>query len=819
LSPAPGKTVLQLYGTGFRRASSLSAIHCTIGGAPATIQYAGPQGGIGLDQLNVVLSPTLSGDGDVPIKLTVDGQTSNEITVDVGSVIFYVSPHGRDSGQGTIDDPFLSLVKAQRVARSIRDSVVVLRDGVYPLANPLTFTAADTNETWQSYPGETPVVTGGRAITGWTPSDSIPGAWQASIDGFQPFEQLWVNGERRYQVRVLGQDAPGYFHNLGPVYVASANGCTNPAVPQGFTPSLMISAGKYECFDRFFFRTGDIDPGWSGLADPRHPIEIIDFEDWTIARMHLVSIGDSAGIDGAPANSSVAYLAGPTVAGTNWGFLPGHRFLIDNVKEALSSSAPGQWYADAATITYVPLDGEDFANGPPEVIAPQASRLFVSTDPNLKNLTFTGLTFSYTNWIAGNPGYSAFSTSQAAARENVPAALSFTHAGHITLDSVELSHLGGWGVEFVGSANNQIINSVITDLGSGAIRIGTEPAQSDTDANVSQSNLIYNNLLSGGDRMVPGVAITIENSHDNIIDHNEIVDFYNQGINLGRALNFDANGLPNWVHGNQITYNLIHDLGQGVTSDLGAVHTATGLQTGNTIANNDFHDISHDPTGNGYGGWGIYLDQGSSFVTVNNNLVYNTLAAGFTYNSSLSGAYQLNGTPNPVSNNIFAFGSQASVHRNGNDGALNFTFKNNIVYWDQTHPIAGQPNPGPPSPQDGTWNCAGPSVTCFDFAQNMYYSAVDPDMETWRFQAANRFMTMPQWQASPSPGEDVGSTVGIDPLFVSPATFDFTLQAGSPATTMIGFQPFDPGQAGRVNPDVTAPRVPPGFPLQVPTSY
>jgi hypothetical protein len=447
------------------------------------------------------------------------------------------------------------------------------------------------------------------------------------------------------------------------------------------------------------------------------------------------------------------------------------------------------------------------------------NQLVVSSDAGLSGVSFEGLTFSYTNWVAGSPGYSGFSGSQAAAHENVPAALSFSGAGGITLDTVTLSHLGGWGVEFVRSADNKVINSVITDLGSGAIRIGTEPAAVDTDASVSRSNLIYNNVLASGGRMLPGIAITIENSHDNVVDHNDIYDFYNQGINLGRALNFDANGLPNWVHDNRITYNHIYNLGQGVTSDMGAVHTATGLQTGNVIENNNFHDIAHDPTGNGYGGWGIYLDQGSSFVSVKNNLVYNTLAAGFTYNGSQSGTYALNGTPNPVANNIFAYGSQASIHRNGNDGALNFSFTHNIVYWDQTHPMPGQPNAGTPSPQDGTWNCTGAPVTCFAFEKNLYYSTADPKMATWRFQLGNRFLTLPQWQAVPAPAEDTESSVNVDPLFVSAATFDFSLQSASPAASLIGFQSFDFRQAGRVDATVVPPAVPAGFPLQLPASY
>ncbi|HEV2385781.1 MAG TPA: hypothetical protein VGS20_00865 [Candidatus Acidoferrales bacterium] len=326
--------------------------------------------------------------------------------------------------------------------------------------------------------------------------------------------------------------------------------------------------------------------------------------------------------------------------------------------------------------------------------------------------------------------------------------------------------------------------------------------------------------------MLPGTGITIGNSHNNVVDRNDIYDLYNQAINLGNSLNFDGNGLPNWTHDNQLTCNHICQVGPGVTSDMGAVHTATGLETGNLIELNSFHDIVHDPGQGGYGGWGIYLDQGSSFVTVMLNLVYNTSATGFTYNHLESGAYQLNGTPNPVQNNIFAFGAQASIHRNGDDGALNMNFKSNIVYWDRLAPPFGSL-----SPQLGTWSCNGTSTTftaCFDFQSNMYYSTADPNMIIWRFiTAGGNTYTLAQWQASPSPGDDLGSTVNVDPMFLcagssacggAPA-YDFNLQAASKAPSLINFQPFDPSQAGRINPVATPPPLPPAFPLQLSTVF
>lgn len=786
---------------------------------------------------------------------------------------FYVAPDGNDSWSGTLaapnpnmtDGPFASFDRARAAVQSLDKTGLVqvtvqFRAGTYFLPATEQFTAADsgtanTTIVYENYPGETPVISGGRVITGWTPSATVPGAWQASVQGLEPFEQLWVNGQRRYRVRVAASGTSGYFYNLGPVYVSSSTGCVNSNYASGYSPAMLVTsgpnAGRYECFDRFFFRTGDLNPTWSDLASSSHPIEILDFEDWTISRMRLESVGSSAGYPNPPPNSSVAYLAGATVEGQFWGFLPGHRYLVDNVKDVLSSSTPGEWYVDEdasgnpTVLTYVPAAGEDFSSGsPPVAIAPQLTQLVVANDPKgFSYVTFRGLTFSHANWVAGSPGASNYDTTEDAPKSKVPAALSFSDASHILLDSDVITQVGGWGAEFIGTnsnfaappapcsnqnpqnCNDAIANCEFTDLGSGAIRIGAEPASTDTDSSVAQYDLVYNTVVAGGDRMLPGVGMGIGNSHNDVVDHNDVYDLYNQGINVGHALNFDANGLPNLVHDNQITYNHIYRLGQGVTNDMGCVHTATGLQTGNLVERNNCHDVSSDPGPGGYGGWGLYLDQGSSFVTVTFNLVYNSSATGFTYNHSQSGTYQQNGTPNLVQNNIFAFGAQASIHRNQDDGALNFTFRNNLVYWDQTSPPFG-----PPSPQVGTWSCNGSSTAvtgCFDFSSNMYYSTVDPSMSAWRFITGGTNptpYTLQQWQML---GEDANSTATTNPLFVCSGSapcagsgpYNFNLQSNSQAPSLVGFQPFDPGQAGRANPVLMPIALPPAFPLQLPASY
>jgi uncharacterized protein (TIGR03437 family) len=72
------------YGTGIRNRSSLANVSATIHGISVPVQYAGPTPGFtGLDQVNVLLPLTLRGSGESNVVLTVDGQTSNTVTINV----------------------------------------------------------------------------------------------------------------------------------------------------------------------------------------------------------------------------------------------------------------------------------------------------------------------------------------------------------------------------------------------------------------------------------------------------------------------------------------------------------------------------------------------------------------------------------------------------------------------------------------------------------------------------------------------------------------------------------------------------------------
>jgi uncharacterized protein (TIGR03437 family) len=72
------------YGTGIRNRSSLTNVQVNINGVSVPVLYAGPAPAFpGLDQVNIALELELRNAGEANVVLTVDGQKSNTVTIQV----------------------------------------------------------------------------------------------------------------------------------------------------------------------------------------------------------------------------------------------------------------------------------------------------------------------------------------------------------------------------------------------------------------------------------------------------------------------------------------------------------------------------------------------------------------------------------------------------------------------------------------------------------------------------------------------------------------------------------------------------------------
>src|SRR6185295_14483859 len=149
--------------------------------------------------------------------------------------------------------------------------------------------------------------------------------------------------------------------------------------------------------------------------------------------------------------------------------------------------------------------------------------------------------------------------------------------------------------------------------------------------------------------------------------HNDIHDLFYSGISVGSVQDFG----PSQATGNVIEHNHVHDIGQGMLSDLGGIYACSA--PGSRIAHNLVQDVSRRE----YGGWGIYLDEGSHDMLIEKNLVYRCQDGAFFghHNRDIK-----------AENNIFAFNRIAQIDRGGT-GGFELTFRRNIVYFLQGNAI------------------------------------------------------------------------------------------------------------------------------------
>ena len=506
--------------------------------------------------------------------------------------VLYVSPAGSDQWSGRLaaandtatDGPFLTIPRALDAVRDARAApgpaqpvTVLIRAGVYSLSRPLNITPAHSGSPGcptviAAFPGERPLLSGGRRISGWRAAAND--LWEVDLPGGSAgrwfFRQLWVNGKRRQRPRLPREG------------------------------SYRIEAGVKPEKSAFRFAPGHLRADWSNPDD----IEVVVLQYWMAARLRLAQVDEAA--------------RAVTFTGGSWRPLTWSMgYFVENVAEA--GCAPGEWYLDRAAglLRYRPMPGEDMTNA--EAGAPVAAELLrlsgeVDRGAWVQHVVVRGLGFAHCAWPlpAAGLGYP---------QADLPVGAAITGQGMraCAIDDCEIAHCDSWGIALGrGCQDNRLRRNALHDLGAGGIRIG-EPVCPAKEAHDAGRTLIAENTLAdGAQTYFSGCGIWLGHSGQNTVSHNEISGSWQFAISSGWRWGYFP---PQGARDNVIEYNHIHHIGTRWVGSHSSIYTL-GIQPGTVIRHNVIHHGA---------GFAIAFDQAGTGMLAENNLIYRN-ARGLHFN-------------------------------------------------------------------------------------------------------------------------------------------------------------------------------------------
>ena len=624
---------------------------------------------------------------------------------------------------------------------------VKFKEGMFAVDRPIVFEEIDSGLTedvpivFEGVQGKT-ILSGGKRLTGWT--EDGDGVWSAPLHKSRSgavdyFEMLWVNG-RRVARAPFPKDKDG----INPTHVE------------------LRSPG-----------TAAVEFGEESLATL---LSGVSADEWPWVQMHVHQIWGFARVvpQGYDAKTHEILAKPPEGKWGGWRtWNKQSRMSFENIRSAFTE--PGEWFYDARAqrVRYRPLPDENVPDL--EIVAPTPglSQLLVfrgnpKAGRYVRNVVFRNLIFEYCDSPQAhtNARPSHVEAGQAGVWSSPVAAIDLFGAKNVRFENCTVRHTGGYGIRISDGCSQVTVSYCdFRDLGCGGALVGEwiprEQAKNaewsigrfvkrpDRPTSVYDISIQDCTFVDGGYFNPEGVGVCFTHVSDSAIVHNDISEFSYSGINCGWVWGYSGSVSQR----NTIAFNRVHNVGRGELDDMGGIYLL-GTAFGTCVSNNVIENVqSRDHNA----GWGLYTDEGSEGITIENNLVVCKGDSGF---------HQNYGADNVIRNNILVFGGRGGgviCERDTFCQVRNsFALVNNIIV-----SVGGAPHVTPRGERPfGVW------------ANNVWWSPEGTEMFSGR-----------TWKEWCTMGREVNS-IYADPLFVDFQNSDYRLKPNSPAFKL-GFREWD----------------------------
>lgn len=624
--------------------------------------------------------------------------------------VLWVCPEGSNNAIGERNATFASLNEALNFTRAEKDEVwkIILTRGKYYQDEPVMLKKGDNHiAIVAEKPGAAEIV-GARPVTGWTASEmNGVTVWTKDLgQEYGDFQSLFDEKTTLPRSRFPKE---GYFH------VAKVDAADAMDYPD---PNQLFQKAMY--------------------AEPQNVRVFHNMQDVTLKLLHFWKdeTVNLTAVDPKTGRLEFSRRMTMTVKERD-------RFFFDNVLEEMR--LPGEWYFDKVIrrLYYVPREQDEIAT----TVLYAASTCNLLKIDGAEDITFQGVSFQMGDWLIPEKTFYPWGSDHHQAAFDVCGAIEVRNACDIRFDACRFEHLMSTGIRVEANVQGLAIeHCIVQDIGGSGIFVIGENLPKD-DARVVRRFLIRDNYIEKyGRRFLNGTGIGVLHACEGKILDNSIHDGYSIAMTLGWV----------WGYGYSVTSDIlvsrnhVWDVGQNTLADMGAIYTL-GVKENIVISENIVHDVQANLK-YGYGGWGIYMDEGSSNVLVTKNLIYRCNTTNF---------YQHFGRDNLIINNILAFGDEANASAYRSQSHIGYYLIRNIMV-SKNRPFI--------SPKDLKRD-----------AQIM-----DANNICWDYVEGDRSAEVEEMRAELNLYH---CTTFADPQFFDPEHDDFRLKETSPALAM-GFVPW-----------------------------